>query len=442
MSKLKQLVGNLQDMIARSDPILKQIRSPRLLLKYLRELDSMIGNGEVKESIASQVSYLLAVYDPNTDQDPALNTVLYGPPGTGKTSIGVALAKIWYALGYIGQSNSESVTVTNIFSGGDEASSAMLNIYLILIVIFILYSMLSPLIRYVYQTVGWMYFLIGTVILIIVVVLWCLYSYFTSSHSSSVTTTVKRTPKPPTATGKPAQGQDLPDLPELRDLEAPADLVRVVGREDFIDKYMGGTDKKTKSLLVSSLGKVLVVDECYSLMSGPQDMYGQECLATMVRFMSEHQGQIVIIFCGYQDLIEKMFKVQPGLCRRFSWYHTCSGYSGVELFNIFRKQLGHTGWSIAKEDLQQVEELFDINSDIFPYFGGDTEKLTHFAKLEYSDEVVSGVRLLKKTLTAEQISRALEVLRVNNNSSQGEEEEESVEQLQQMLSAMKTKGML
>lgn len=87
-------------------PFLESIRYPDLLVSSLEELNELIGNHSVKDSVATQVAYLIAVKTSKSDSHiendhVMLNTILYGPPGVGKTLVGTKLAKIWYSLGFL-----------------------------------------------------------------------------------------------------------------------------------------------------------------------------------------------------------------------------------------------------------------------------------------------------------------------------------------------------
>lgn len=62
----------------------------------LNELNSLVGMRELKESIVSQIQFILT-NDGKTD-DHYLNTCLLGPPGCGKTTVAEILFKIWSSL--------------------------------------------------------------------------------------------------------------------------------------------------------------------------------------------------------------------------------------------------------------------------------------------------------------------------------------------------------
>jgi Holliday junction resolvasome RuvABC ATP-dependent DNA helicase subunit len=52
----------------------------------------------VKRSIVKQIVYFLQDIEEHNDM---LHMVITGSPGTGKTSLGVILAKVYYAMGLL-----------------------------------------------------------------------------------------------------------------------------------------------------------------------------------------------------------------------------------------------------------------------------------------------------------------------------------------------------
>ena len=66
------------------------------LHKHLKRLNSLIGMEELKESVVSQIQFIIA-NNGNIDEH-FLNTVLLGPPGCGKTTVAEVLYNIWASL--------------------------------------------------------------------------------------------------------------------------------------------------------------------------------------------------------------------------------------------------------------------------------------------------------------------------------------------------------
>ena len=94
-------------------------------------------------------------------------------------------------------------------------------------------------------------------------------------------------------------------------------LLRNVFREatsvNLIAQYEGQTCAKVQSLLLMLRG-VLFVDEMYTL---TQSGYGKEAVGSMLNFMSEHKGNMMIIGAGYSShMVEQpdsLIHMNPGL---------------------------------------------------------------------------------------------------------------------------------
>ena len=62
-----------------------------------------------------------------------------------------------------------------------------------------------------------------------------------------------------------SENKDLISEIQKEGTEKIDDMVKIVGRSDFCGGYMGQSALKTQALLLASLGKVLFIDEAYSL---------------------------------------------------------------------------------------------------------------------------------------------------------------------------------
>ncbi|KAI9783318.1 MAG: hypothetical protein M1816_001416 [Peltula sp. TS41687] len=116
-------------------------------------------------------------------------------------------------------------------------------------------------------------------------------------------------------------GQVLADLGLLSNGE-----IVVKNPSDFVGDVSGASEKTTKGILTSTVGKVLVIDEAYSLYggsgigSGPKgDPYKTAVIDTIVAEIQSIPGDDrCVLLIGYRDQMEAMFQnANPGLSRRF-----------------------------------------------------------------------------------------------------------------------------
>lgn len=465
MTELSRLIARLQRGIARGASYVKGIRHPQLLIISLQELNDLIGNDKVKDAVATQISHLImikrrALDNPSIKEDEVmLNTVLYGPPGVGKTLVGTKLAKIWYSLGYLDASNNikekkqelgdllkdlfkDSNGTINTNSTDDTA----LVIYIMLLFIIILIVLLSMAWSFYSKFGGiWTLIVIGLLIFIILIVGYYVSNAVSSSNNMSDKNSKdvkesgcngKDCPIDPNSTNNPTgiinknNTNEYGNSPIIGEIPPDDQIIKVVTRADFVDRYVGWTSPKTIKLLEENLGKVLFVDEAYSLINGPHDEFGMEALTSLNLFLSQHSKEIIVIFAGYKDLLQTgVYSVQPGLKRRFMWQFDCNGYTPNQLYEIFKMQLNKKGWGINDE--KSSLKLFTDNFDAFPAFGGDTDRLGFFSELEHSRDFISNEKgMAINMLEPRHIERGLLKLKENNIK---DTEEESVNPLANMM---------
>ncbi|HSW76959.1 MAG TPA: hypothetical protein VLG50_07925 [Candidatus Saccharimonadales bacterium] len=339
-------------------PFIKNIKNPKSLLTSLIKLHNMIGLDDIKTSIAKQTTFLINKLNKGDLSMKMLNTVLMSGPGTGKTTVGILMAEIWHHLGFLDLA-SKNNNQLSLFSKLSHYNEEVLQLYAIMLLFaarLIYHEFLQPMyVKYGNKLIIGMIVLITTVIILL----------YTNSDALLLT-------------------------------NHNQSIITITSRSDFVDIYLGTTDKKTEKLLRNNIGKVVFIDEAYSLYSGPQDIYGMECLTCINKFMSEHENEIVIIFAGYEeDLKNTIFKAQKGLARRCMWHFKLDDYSIEQLFDIFEQKLKDEHLSILKKDYNKIKDYFVNNKDAFVYAGGDVEKLIFFCQLNQNQCDVVDYKTIK-----------------------------------------------
>jgi SpoVK/Ycf46/Vps4 family AAA+-type ATPase len=188
-----------------------------------------------------------------------------------------------------------------------------------------------------------------------------------------------------------------------------SDKVVIADRSQLIGKWLGETSIKTKNILESAKGGVLLIDEAYSLgSSSSEDSYSKECIDCINQYLSENAEDFICIIAGYKDDLDKcFFSKNQGLERRFPWRYHIEQYNPEELYNIFDLQVSKDKWKLKiKKD--EMVQLLTKNKDSFKNNGGDTKNLLDKCKICHAQRVF-GSRKTKKTLTIEDIKDGLEI---------------------------------
>jgi DNA replication protein DnaC len=123
------------------------------------------------------------------------------------------------------------------------------------------------------------------------------------------------------------------------------------GRSDFVAEFEGQTSTKARTFLMSSLEKILFLDEAYSLTTYDRDQlcegderrlsgYSDEAVTEIVVFLSQRVGSISFIAAGYvQQMLQDFLPSNPGLGRRFPHRVWLDDYSADQLAGIYLTSL-------------------------------------------------------------------------------------------------------
>lgn len=138
---------------------------------------------------------------------------------------------------------------------------------------------------------------------------------------------------------------------------------------DFVGAALGQSEQKTKGILASAVGKVLVIDEAYGLYGGggnqgaSSDPYKTAVIDTIVAEVQSVPGDDrCVLLLGYKDQMETMFQnVNPGLSRRFPIASAFSfdDFSQDELRKIVHLKLKDQGYQASGQAVSVAMEILD-----------------------------------------------------------------------------------
>ena len=122
-----------------------------------------------------------------------------------------------------------------------------------------------------------------------------------------------------------------------------------VGRADLVAKYLGQTADKVKGVFERAKGKMLFIDEAYSLVERDGE-YGDEAINTIVQEMENNREHTIVIFAGYPNEMDKFFSKNPGLRSRVPFKITFEDYSAEELAQITEFEAEKRGFTISSKE--------------------------------------------------------------------------------------------
>src|SRR5580704_5252269 len=117
-------------------------------------------------------------------------------------------------------------------------------------------------------------------------------------------------------------------------------------RADLVGEYLGATAIKTNELVDSAFGRVLFIDEAYSLVNegdGQADRFGIEAVQTLLKRAEDNREDLIIILAGYEKQMEGFLSSNPGLASRFATRLKFGSYSPPEMLALAESVLDRRG---------------------------------------------------------------------------------------------------
>ena len=122
----------------------------------------------------------------------------------------------------------------------------------------------------------------------------------------------------------------------------------------LIAAYIGQTPIKTQRLCEEARGGVLFIDEAYGLTGHQHQGYGPEAIETLLKFMEDNRGDIVVIVAGYPKEMQGFLDANPGLRSRFDVVIDFPDYATDELGQIFDLYLEEYELTLTVDARQKV----------------------------------------------------------------------------------------
>ena len=126
------------------------------------------------------------------------------------------------------------------------------------------------------------------------------------------------------------------------------------GRADLVGKYVGQTAPKIKEIFGKAKGKVLFIDEAYSLSDGTGDGYSEEAISTILAELENNRENVITIFAGYPDKMKEFMDSNPGLRSRIQFTVDFPDYSEEEMVDIAELEAEKRGFAISEKAKDKI----------------------------------------------------------------------------------------
>ena len=159
----------------------------------------------------------------------------------------------------------------------------------------------------------------------------------------------------------------------------------------LINSGVGDTAKAVEQMFKDHSGKVIFIDEAYSLAA-----HGTDAIDAITKSLTDKrfEGNQALILAGYSDDIERMMAMNDGMSRRFTNVWHFADYSNEELWEIMSRKAESKGFSFVPENecKQLAFDYFNIERTRGRQFGNAGLAVTFFDQLRrtYECKVVTG----------------------------------------------------
>lgn len=125
--------------------------------------------------------------------------------------------------------------------------------------------------------------------------------------------------------------------------------------KDLISDVAGQTAIKTSEKIQEAMGGILFIDEAYAI---GENVYGAECIATLIKAMEDFRNDLVVILAGYKVEMERFLEINSGFKSRVPYTFEFKDYTIQELIKLtlqlFSKYNLQIQGSMVTERLEEI----------------------------------------------------------------------------------------
>lgn len=168
-------------------------------------------------------------------------------------------------------------------------------------------------------------------------------------------------------TGKTTVAEKMADILYRLNYINKAQLLTVT-RDDLVGQYIGHTAPKTKQVLKNAMGGVLFIDEAYYLYKPDNERdYGSEAIEIILQVMENRRDELVMIFAGYKEKMDKFYESNPGLSSRVANHVDFPDYTAEELVSIGKLLLDEQQYVLTPQAEEALYKYIDRRREL-PHF--------------------------------------------------------------------------
>ena len=130
------------------------------------------------------------------------------------------------------------------------------------------------------------------------------------------------------------------------------------GVQDLVGKFVGWTAKQVEAQFMKARGGILFIDEAYSLVE-QGGYYGDEAINTIVQMMENYRNDVIVIFAGYPDKMERFLEKNEGLRSRIAFHVDFPDYNAEELCGILKRMSKEKGYVLDEEAEKKCRAIFE-----------------------------------------------------------------------------------
>nr|YP_009237324.1 putative rubisco expression protein [Wildemania schizophylla]AKS28371.1 putative rubisco expression protein [Wildemania schizophylla] len=186
-----------------------------------------------------------------------------------------------------------------------------------------------------------------------------------------------------------------------------------VTRDDLVGQYIGHTAPKTKEVLKQAMVESCLLTKLitYIRQITKRD-YGSEAIEILLQVMENQRNDLVVIFAGYKDRMDKFYESNPGLSSRVANHVDFPDYTSGELLQIAKMMIQEQQYCFTEEADKTLLEYTERRMKQ-PYFANarSIRNAIDRARMRQANRIfASGEKILTKadlvTIEAEDILKS------------------------------------